>query len=239
MEFYYQIKGKKGDQDQSSSNWAFPPIFSGKVVAENRIEARKLIDEQYQKTFPTRVLNKDIESNDFLLSMEEIKPDGHIKRLFEPQECVRCKNTFYVIDKYNDLNESCKNFMYCSSTCSDLDKQYSQAIRDTYDLAYGKTKPVIYKITNKITSKVYIGKTSQIFTLRWYQHFFQTGSNKFHDEIKKSKLDDWQFEIIEVVEFPDVIKESKDFKTLETYIFQRERHWIDHFNSIEEGYNSI
>jgi hypothetical protein len=239
MEFYYQIKGKKGKDQESFNNWVFPPIFSGKVTAENKKKAKEIIYDQYDQIFPLKVLNKDIDKHEFLLSIEEIKEDSHISRLFEPQACIRCKKTFYVIDKYNDHNEKNKGFSYCSSICDELDKQFSQAIKNDYELVYGGNKPLIYKITNKVTNKIYVGKTSQVFTLRWYQHFFQTGTNKFHDAIKASTLKDWQFEILEIVEFPQEIKESREFKLLEEYVFERERWWINHFNSIIEGYNSI
>lgn len=239
MEFYFQIKGKKGKDQDSVNNWVFPPILSGKITATDRKDARNQINDLYGQEFPLKVLNKDIDKFEFLLSLEEIKEDSHIRRLFEPQACIRCKKTFYVIDKYNDHHEKNKGFTYCSSICNDLDKEYSQAIRHEYEFVYGKIKPVIYKITNKATGKVYVGKTSQMFTLRWYQHFFQTGSNKFHDAIKASSLIDWQFEILEVVEFPEELKEAKDFRQLENYVTLRERHWINTFNSLNEGYNSI
>lgn len=239
MEFYYQIKGKRGKDQENYNYWVFPPILSGKVTAESKAEARKLINEEHGHQFPMMVLRKDIEKHEFLLSIEEIKPESHFGRLFEPQKCIRCKNTFYVIDKYNDHNEKNKGFSYCSSVCDELDKQFSQAIKNDYEFVYGSVKPVIYKITNKATGKIYIGKTSQVFTLRWYQHFFQSGSNKFHDAIKTSSLKDWQFEIVEVVEYPEEMKMNRNFKELETFVFQRERHWIEHFKSIDEGYNSI
>lgn len=239
MEFYYQIKGKKGKDQAGNNYWVFPPILSGKISANSKVEARKLINEEYGQEFPMRVLNEEIDKHEFLLSIEEIKPDSHIGRLFEPQICTRCKKTFYVIDKYNDHNEINKGFLYCSFVCFDLDKQYSQALRNEYEVINGNNKPLIYKITNKATEKIYVGKTSQVFTLRWYQHFFQTGTNKFHDAIKTSSLKDWQFEILEIVEFPEEIKLNHNFKELETFILQRERYWIEHFNSINEGYNSI
>jgi hypothetical protein len=90
---------------------------------------------------------------------------------------------------------------------------------------------------------MYIGKTTQVFTLRWYQHFFQSGTNKFHDAIRKSKISDWIFEIHEVIEFPENLRENKDFRTYlndrEKFIIERERYWINHFDSIANGYNSI
>lgn len=242
-EFYYQIKGKKGEEDLSGFNWVFPPIFTGKVVAKDKKEAKEVINEEYGKKFPLRVLRDDLESNEFLLSIEEIKPDSHISKLFELQKCEQCENTFYVIDKYNDANCRNKGFTFCSEKCREDNGKVAQFRRMDQGALIDGAVPVIYKITNKITGKVYIGKTSQVFTLRWYQHFFQYGTNKFHDAIKNSKFTDWMFEIEEIVVFPDHIKEQKSIYNYmndrEKYILERERYWINHYNSIDEGYNSV
>lgn len=244
-EFYYQIKGKKENTDDPSGygNWTFPPIFTGKVIAEDKKKAKESIHEEYGVKFPTRVLRKDIDSNEFLLSIEEIKPGSHIEKLFQPQKCEQCGNTFYVIDKYNDKNCTNKGFTFCSEKCHEDNGKVSQFKRMDNDALIGGAIPVIYKITNKTTGKCYIGKTSQVFTLRWYQHFFQLGTNKFHDAIKNSKVSDWLFEIQEIIIFPEHIREEKNMYTYldvrEKYITERERHWINHYNSIEDGYNSI
>lgn len=240
-EFYYQIKGKKDNNTDNSGfgNWIFPPIFTGKVEAKDKKQAKELISEEYGVKFPTRVLRKDIDSNEFLLSIEEIKPDSHIAKLFEPQKCEECSNSFYVIDKYNDKNCTNKGFTFCSEKCREDNGKLSQFKRMDYDALIGEAIPVIYKITNKKIGKIYIGKTSQVFTLRWYQHFFQYGTNKFHDAIKNSSVIDWMFEIQEIIIFPDHLKQKNMYKERENYMIERERHWIDHYNSIEDGYNSI
>ncbi|WP_443945585.1 GIY-YIG nuclease family protein [Pedobacter sp. AW1-32] len=236
-EFYYQIKGKKG-KDDYFGNWTFPPIFSGKVVADDKKKAKLLIDAEYGKQFPLRVLQKDLDSNEFLLNIDEIKPDSHISRLFELNTCKRpsCNNTFYVIDKYNDHNCGNKGQTYCSYECQDEDRQIQAYIRNQNEVLSGTASPVIYKITNKITSLCYIGKTTQVFTLRWYQHFFQHGSCKFHLAIRSSKVTDWTFEIIEIVEIPNDIKTVKEIEQL---ISTREKHHIKENNSVMNGYNSI
>src|SRR5579859_6808258 len=137
MEFYFQIKGKRAqDQDGTYNNWVFPPILSGKVTADSKAEARKLINEEHGYEFPMQVLRKDIDKHEFLLSLEEIKPGSQVERLFEPQTCIRCKKTFYIIDKYNDHNEKNKGSVYCSSTCAELDKEFSQAIKNDYEFVY-------------------------------------------------------------------------------------------------------
>jgi hypothetical protein len=241
-DFYFQIKGKSGSVDKDyvafygrPQNWTFPPIYSGMVSAEDKNSAKSIIDEMYGKKFPLRVLSKDLESNEFLLSVEEIKEGSHRYKLFEKRDCVYCGDSFYVIDKYNDENQFYKGWDYCTDKCKDShvdERRMEWSDKNNLD---GIHSPVVYKITNKITGKCYIGKTTQAFTLRWYQHFFNNKGNKFHSEISNSKLTDWIFEVQEIID----LEENISRKEKESFIFERERYWINHFNSIEDGYNSI
>lgn len=246
MEFYYQIKGKKGKKKKEEdytgwgeSNWSFPPIFSGKVTANDKKEARSIIDQEYGKKFPMRVPKKDLSSNEFLLNIEEIKEGSRTHKLFDKQECD-CGKTFYVIDKYNDVNVRDKGDKYCSDVCAGKYKEIAYHLRRNqqteYNIINGKSLPVIYKITNKNTSLCYIGQTTQVFTLRWYQHFFFNSGCKFHDAIKTSEVTDWVFEVIEVV---SVDKEALMDSSLKKIVDKREMHWIRHYNSATNGYNTM
>jgi hypothetical protein len=239
--FYYQIKGKSNignevvDTYWRSQNWVFPPIFSGKIEAKDKKEAKLLIEEEYNKKFSLRVLNKDLNSNEFLLNIEEIKEGSHIWELFKQKICRNCGNSFYIIDKYNDHNVSYKGYEFCSSECNEEQKIRGRIFSYENSNLSGNNFPIIYKITNKNTGLCYIGKTTQVFTLRWYQHFFQGGNCKFHNAVKESKFTDWNFEVIELVEIPD---DMKRFKDIENIILERERYWIGYYDSINNGYNS-
>jgi len=232
-DFYYQIKGK------NEMGWCFPPLFSGKITAEDRKVAKTLIEEEYGKQFPLRVLAKDVDSNEFLLSIKEIKDDDHYtRRLFEVRECKQCKKPYKIIEKYNSKNEG-GGPDFCSSDCS---KEFSTvanysrwSTKEIFIQTNGKEKPIIYKITNKINGKCYIGKTTQIFTLRWYQHFFHGGDSKFHQEVRSTPVENWTFEILETIDIPDQIATLKE---IDEIILGRERHYIVLYDSIENGYNS-
>ena len=87
----------------------------------------------------------------------------------------------------------------------------------------------IYKITNLINEKVYIGQSKNI-EKRWNRH--RTGpfnkNNKAYDtelyrSIRKNGLDKFSFEIIEECS----VKELND----------REKYWIKHYDSFYNGYN--
>lgn len=235
MEFFYQIKGKHSNGEESAfgSAWVFPPVFSGKVEAENKKDAHKIINEEYGKQFPLRVLKKDLDSNEFLLSIEPL--NKHQERLFELKTCERCNNEFRIIDKYNDHNCKNKGDKYCSQECQNEDREIAAYMHSQNTNLTGSSNPVIYKITHKSSGKCYIGKTTQVFTLRWYQHFFQSGDNKFHLEIKSSKVTDWNFEVIEYIVIPEHFKTSKEIDQL---IIERERYYIILFDAIDNGFNS-
>jgi len=218
MEFYFEIKGK------SEYGWLFPPLYSYKVSAKNNKEARDMINKMYSKKFPMRVLSKDLDSNDFLLNLREIRAgDKYLNRLWDVKICIECKKKFRRIDLYNDGNCKYKGTQFCSDECNE--KQKERGVSNLF--VNEKAVPVIYKITNKNTGMCYVGKTTQPFTLRWWQHFAWSDDKcNFHEAISKSKLTDWIFEIVEIVE---------DIKN----ISKIESNYIKKFNSIESGYNTL
>lgn len=246
-DFFYQLKSKlkEGETNVFNGVWAFPPIFTGKVTANNRAEAQIIIQDEFQRKFPTRVLKKELDKHDLLLSIKRIEDnDYHTKRLFEVNTCLNpeCGNKFKLIEKYTIGNEG-GHLEYCSKACANKHKPtYSAIINqlEEYRAGYNNQKPCIYKITNKSNNKCYIGKTNQVFTLRWYQHFFQNGGsdNKFYTAIRDSDICNWTFEILEVIE-PSDISPTTEGKGLEWFICARETYWIMQNNSVENGYNSV
>lgn len=91
----------------------------------------------------------------------------------------------------------------------------------------------IYKITNKINGKIYIGETTLTIEKRWQEHLNKSyeinkeGQKKhvfaIHNAIKKYKKENFLIEKIE--ECDDEIR------------FEREKYWISYYNSYENGYN--
>lgn len=81
----------------------------------------------------------------------------------------------------------------------------------------------IYKITNLINGKVYIGQSINI-NRRWRQHReCQTASSPLHSDIKKIGLENFSFEVLEEVEFDK--------------LDERERFYIEFYDSYRNGYN--
>ena len=86
----------------------------------------------------------------------------------------------------------------------------------------------IYKITEKLTGKCYIGKTRNAPFFRWWNHLKHSNS-PFGKYLRTKKLSDWTFEVIE--ELPSDISDSE--------VLIVESEYIRSFNSIENGYNQL
>jgi hypothetical protein len=86
----------------------------------------------------------------------------------------------------------------------------------------------IYKITEKATGKCYIGKTRNAPFFRWWNHL-QHSSSPFGLYLRRTKLSDWTFEVLE--ELPANIADSEVFKIESEYIIK--------FDSINNGFNSL
>ena len=87
----------------------------------------------------------------------------------------------------------------------------------------------IYKITNKINGKSYIGQTIQNVKERFYQHCATKCSQAvlnmvIHKAITKYGKSNFTIEVIEEVE--------------STNLNDRERYWIKYYDSYNNGYNS-
>ena len=87
----------------------------------------------------------------------------------------------------------------------------------------------IYKITNKINGKSYIGQTIQNVKERFYQHCATKCSQAIlnmviHKAITKYGKSNFTIEVIEEVE--------------STNLNDREKYWIRYYDSYNNGYNS-
>lgn len=86
---------------------------------------------------------------------------------------------------------------------------------------------VIYKITNTINKKVYIGQTMQAAQNRWSVHKSRAKNKNFsthlYNGIRKYGIENFDFEIIE--------------QCSDNNLDKRERYWIQYYNSYIDGYN--
>lgn len=86
---------------------------------------------------------------------------------------------------------------------------------------------IIYKATNLVNNKMYIGLTRNSINKRKSQHFYNKSNRPFHVAIREFGKENFIFEILEEV--------NEEEASLE----EREVYWIDYFNSTdpEIGYN--
>ena len=85
---------------------------------------------------------------------------------------------------------------------------------------------IVYKVTNRINGKVYIGQTVQTLEQRWKQHCCKSsGCKALHLAIEKYGSENFTVEQIDV---------ACDREELN----QKEQYWIQHYNSLSpNGYN--
>lgn len=87
----------------------------------------------------------------------------------------------------------------------------------------------VYKITNHLTNKSYIGWTSQPIEVRWQQHKKLADKNKdnrpFYNAIRKYGHDCWKVDLLEQVSTKGLAK-------------AKEIEYIDYYRTYEIGYNA-
>jgi hypothetical protein len=85
---------------------------------------------------------------------------------------------------------------------------------------------IIYKCTNLINGKIYIGLTSRILKTRIQWHFNELGgSNKFKQDLKYFSKKDFRWETVYTT-----------YNRIEANL--KEKELIQFYNTIESGYNS-
>ena len=84
---------------------------------------------------------------------------------------------------------------------------------------------LIYKITNRVNNKVYIGQTTQPLYKRWWRHCHNGKKSVIGSAIAKYGKENFTIEVI-------------DTGTSLEELNEKEIYWINHYNSISpNGYN--
>lgn len=199
------------------------------VVCENKERFKKIIKEGFGDNIKFK-LTKDLQVGELYCTiigeLTYNKEKYFNKTSFECSHCgakvVAFGNNKYKIDEanikwqfFNTQNDYSK-YLFCSSECkskfieSEKRKIDPDAESDFYirkeDFINPRINGYIYKITKKGTKENYVGKTINIPIWRWGQHLLTT-------RFPKDKIEDYTFEVLEVV------KSGLD-------LAEREKHWI-------------
>ncbi|SEI17022.1 GIY-YIG catalytic domain-containing protein [Pseudomonas asplenii] len=231
--FYYQIRGRRPAKNEyGEDEWAWPPVFSGMVEAEDRKGARASVEQEYERKFPMAVMRKDMAKHDYLLHIQQIgEHDTYLLGRFEDRACKECGTVFKLIDKYNDPYTETNSPDYCTEACKKA--AVGRDLSEFRLASEGLSPPVIYQVRQKSTGRVYVGQTTQAFTLRWWQHLSKPSECKFHTALKATDITDWDFSVLEVIVYPDECKDRA------AYITQREAYWVDTLSAVDTGFNTV
>ena len=84
---------------------------------------------------------------------------------------------------------------------------------------------LIYKITNNINQKIYIGQTKQLLHQRWSMHkqMSKTHSNILYKAMRKYGINNFSIEVVEECD--------------NSLLNEREIYWIKKYDSYNNGYN--
>ena len=82
---------------------------------------------------------------------------------------------------------------------------------------------IIYKITNKVNGKSYIGQTRYTIEFRWKQHQHKNDNTYFHNAIHKYGIENFSIEILEKCNIED--------------LNSREIFYIAKYDTFKNGYN--
>lgn len=92
----------------------------------------------------------------------------------------------------------------------------------------------IYKITNKISMKSYVGKTIKPPIFRWWQHL------AVDEKFEQQDLSELVFEVLEIVYYNENDEWDKfNYGNAENKLSEIERLYIDHFDTVNNGFNKI
>lgn len=89
--------------------------------------------------------------------------------------------------------------------------------------------PYIYKITNKINNKIYIGKTLETIEVRWKEHIKDSKRERCENRPLYAALNKYGADNFTIEEVEECSAENLN---------EREIYWIEYFRSFKNGYNA-
>lgn len=231
MYWFYMLKGlKESDGFLDTYN-----ITTDVFIADNREEAKKYISNLFPNTPYRKPKNPTIDTKYiYLTESDRYWYDRHYKEA--EITCNTCMETKKIVGTKNI--QMFQNKEYCSEECREEAKKeyYQEYISEDDHVGLSKYKNeevigYIYKITNKLTMKCYVGQTIKPALFRWWQHL------KIDKKFEQEEISELVFEVLEVVTYHS--KTDSLYVNAKDKLNKREAFYIGLFNSVEEGYNEV
>lgn len=189
------------------------------IEAKSKEEVKEEILKEYCDFFPNRKVYQKRKDKEFVYCLIYELNEYWNEYWCKKSACPICGKETSALERANMGIRS----QYCSSTCEIKAKELS-IIQDI-----SSNQIYIYRITQKSSGKCYIGKTKKLFIWRWEEHLKGDTGTKFHEELKKIKINDLTFEVLEV------LPKGMDDKD----VFKIESEYIKQFDSINNGFNTL
>jgi hypothetical protein len=242
--YFYRVQIPYTTTSENYNNTSWKDFKLGYIEAESQKEARKLLEDEFDCTLPSKVINNDLIGSKYQYILKIFPPDAYWDKYWSSTRfCAVCSNEFTVMDKINHFGTNGDNC--CSPDCDTINNaKYSFLREEEYVQKLMKDEegihqPCIYLISNLKTGMVYVGQTTQYSTFRWYQHFKRPYSgSKFHNAILEHDLSDWTFQVIEIINDKTLEDKNIPYSKKALYINQREQYYINLYDSINNGYNT-
>ncbi len=244
IRYFYRVQIPYTTTSENYNNTSWKDFKLGYIEAESQKEARKLLEDEFDCTLPSKVLNEDLIGNKYKYILKIFPLDAYWDNYWSATRlCGVCSNEFTVMDKINHFGTNGNTC--CSPDCDTINNEKYSFLREEEYVQKlmkdeeGIHQPCIYLISNLKTGMVYVGQTRQYSTFRWYQHFKRPYSgSKFHNAILEHDLSDWTFQVIEIINDKTLEERNFPYSKKALYINQREQYYINLYDSINNGYNT-
>jgi hypothetical protein len=209
------------------------------IRANDKEEVKAMLLEKYPQFFPDNKVyqkeTKDTAQFFYVVIFELYEYEKQQVINDTSWKCDQCgqkyENTYlHRPRKYEKLfggKVFCGEEDYC---LNEYKKEYYKDVEYPDDENYVKkdSPNYVYRVTEKATSKCYIGKTRNAPFFRWWNHLTHS-SSPFGIYLRSTKLSDWTFEVLEIL----------PAETEDSVILGIESKYIIQYDSIKNGFNTL
>lgn len=210
------------------------------IMAKDKDEVKQFLLEKYPQFFPkNKVYSKETKDDAqffyaVIFELYEYEKEQITKDT--SWECCQCgqkyENTYlHRPRKYEKLFAG---KVFCSDNedycLNQHKKEYYKDVEfpDNEHFIKSDSPNYVYKVTEKLTGKCYVGKTRNAPFFRWWNHLTHS-SSPFGIYLRTTKLSDWTFEVLEIL----------PAETENSVILGIESKYINQFDSIKNGFNTL